>query len=145
MSDIRIDAPGAGEWVMQRAEGYFRDGWDHAFTSHRGDKILGGIVLSGYLGGSIAVHMAAEDRRWCSRDLLWLAFHYAFEQLQCIKVLAPLRSDNYKALEINLRSGWQIEAVLRDAFPGAHMLVLSMTKDACPWLDYSPRAWKEAA
>lgn len=144
MVDIRIDAPGAGDWVMQRADGYFREGWDHAFTSHDGERVLGGFALVGYLGSSLTIHMASEDPRWCSRELMWLVFHYAFEQLKCRKLLGAVRSDNYKAIELNLRAGWRIEAVIEDVFPDAHMLVISMTKDACRWLDYTPRSWRPA-
>lgn len=145
MVDIRIDAPGSGAWIMERAEGYFRDGYDHAFSSHDGDRILGGFALVGYLGASMTVHMAGDDPRWFSRDLAWLTFHYAFEQLGVRKLLAPVRSDNYPVMALNLRAGWQIETVIRDAFPDSHMVILSMTKPTCPWLNHKPRVWQEAA
>lgn len=139
--DTRIDEPGAGEWIMERAQGYFRPGTDHSFTSHDGDQVLGGIALVGYLGASFTAHMAGDDPRWFSRELAWLTFHYAFVQLECRKLLIPVRSDNYKSLSFCLRAGTRIEAVFEDVFPDAHMFVLSMTKDTCPWLDYTPRHW----
>jgi len=138
--DIRIDAPGAGEWVMQRVEGYFTPGLDHSFTRYRDEQIMGGIVLCQYLGNSMTAHMAGEDKYWCSRELLWMVFHYGFEQVGCTKMLGPVRSDNYRALEMDMRGGWELEAVIRDVYePGVHMMVLSMTKDSCPWLKYQPR------
>lgn len=143
MRDIRIDAPGAGEWIMERAEGYFREGVDHAFSAHDGDRMLGGFALVGYTGGSMTIHMAGDDRRWCSRELLWMVFHYAFEQLGVNKLLAVTRSDNYQAIELNLRAGWRIEAIIQDVFPDAHMLVLGMTKAGCKWLNYKPRQWRD--
>lgn len=146
MVDIRIDAPGAGDWIMQHVDGAFRDGFDHAFSSHEGDRILGGIALVDYLGSCMSMHMASDSPRWFSRDLAWLAFHYAFVQLKCTKLLAPVRSDNYNVLSINLRAGWNLETVIRNAYePDVHLMVLSMTIDTCPWLDYTPRDWREAA
>lgn len=145
MVDVRIDAPGAGAWIMERAEGYFRDGWDHSFSTHEDDRILGGFALVGYLGASMTIHMASDDTRWFSRELAWLTFHYAFVQLGCRKLIAPVRSDNYLAMSLNLRAGWQIETAIRDVFPNAHLMILSMTQDTCPWLDYKPRQWREAA
>lgn len=142
MSDIRIDEPGAGEWVMERAHGFFRPGVDHSFTSHDGNEILGGFAMTGYIGGSMSIHMAAQSPHWCSRELLWLPFHYGFEQLKLRKMFAPVRSDNYAAISENLRAGWIIEAVLSDAFDTAHMFVLSMTRDTCPWLAYEPKHWR---
>jgi hypothetical protein len=145
MGDIRIDEPGAGAWIMERAHGYFRDGWDHSFSSHRDGRILGGFALVGYFGASMTMHMAAEDPRWFSRDLAWLAFHYPFRQLKCRKLLAPVKSTDYTTIAMNLRAGWTIEAVLKDTLPDGHMLILGMTEDACHWLDHQPVTWREAA
>lgn len=139
---VRIDEPGAGAWIMERVGGNFSEDRDHAFSSHRGYQILGGIALTSYLGGSLALHMASEDPSWCTREMLWMVFHYAFEQLGCRKVFGPVRSDNYHAIATNLRGGWSVEAVLRGAFDDADMIVMSMTKDACLWLDYKPRDWR---
>jgi len=61
-------------------------------------------VLSFFIGGSMTVHVAAQNKRWCSRDLLWLIFHYAFEQLGCHKLLTPLPSDNYPIIEMDMRA-----------------------------------------
>ena len=142
MTDIRIDEPGAGEWVMSQLGAHFTPVWDHSFTTHEGDKLLGGFVLSHYIGGSITCHMASQDPRWCSRDLMWLIFDYAFHQLHCHKMLVALASDEHKIIEMDMRAGWQLEAVIRDAFaPGKHMLILGMTEATCPWLKHKPRAW----
>jgi hypothetical protein len=141
--DIRIDEPGVGEWVMDRVTGVFTPGWDHSFSSHRDGEILGGFVVCKYLGASATMHMAGLDPGWCSRELLWLAFDYSFNQLGLGKLIAPVRSDNYYGLSIDLRAGWRVEGLIRDVYPGAtHMFILTMTKDSCPWLDYKPRQWR---
>jgi len=140
--DIRINEPGAGEWVMEQLHAHFTPKWDNSFTSHDGDRILGGFVLTHFLGNSVTVHMAAQDKRWCSRDLLWLTFHYGFEQLGCHKMLTPLPSDRHDIIAMDMRAGWGLEAVVRDAYkPGVHMLILGMTKATCPWLKHEPRIW----
>lgn len=140
-----IDAPGAGDWIMSRASGVFAEARDHAFSNHDDDgEILGGFALTSYLGGSYTVHMAGEGSRWCSRELMWLVFHYAFKQLGCYKLFAPVRSDSYEVVSMDLRAGWALEATLYDAYEkGVHMLVLSMTKDTCPWLGYTPRQYRD--
>jgi hypothetical protein len=91
--------------------------------------------------------MAGEDRFWCSRDLLWLVFDYGFNHCKVGKMLAPVRSDNTVALALDTRAGWQVEAVLKDIYaPGTHMVILAMTKDACPWLNHQPRvSFRKAA
>lgn len=140
---IRVDAPGAGEWIMERAQGFFTPGWDHSFSSHREDgSIRGGFALCTYLGNSMTMHMAGDDPGWCSRDLLWMAFDYPFNQLGVGKLIAPVRSDNYMALALDLRAGWCMETVVRDVYaPGVHLMVLTMIRDTCPWLAIRPHGW----
>lgn len=143
MRQILIDAPGAGDWVMERARGCFNLRADHSFTTHRDGQILGGIVLADYLGNSWSTHMAGEDPHWCSRELLWLVFDYAFNQCGCHKMVTGVRSDNHKALSVDLRGGWKLETAITDLFaPGVHMMVLTMTRDTCRWLDYQPRQFQ---
>jgi RimJ/RimL family protein N-acetyltransferase len=141
---VQIDAPGAGDWIMEHAGGCFNPACDHAFSSHRDDgTILGGIVLADYMGNSWSAHMGAEDSRWFSRELAWLVFDYAFNQCGCHKLVGPVRSDNHLALATDLRGGWHLEAVIRDLVaPGVHLMVLTMTRDQCPWLNYQPKTWR---
>lgn len=146
MSEIRIDAPGAGEWVMSRVTGVFTPGWDHSFTVHDGDQILGGFVLCHYLGASATIHVAGvEGENWCSRELLWMVFDYGFNQLNCQKLIAPIKSTNFKSLSVSLRAGWTVEAIIRDVYPDAHMFILTMLKETCPWLDYKPQHWRSGS
>jgi len=59
MREIKIDAPGAGAWIMERVDGVFRDRVDHSFSSHEDGEILGGFALTGYMGLAMSIHMAA--------------------------------------------------------------------------------------
>ena len=143
MIEIRIDEPGAGEWVMNLSGGSFNPNGDHSFCSFKDNEIIGGFVCAGYFGASWTMHQAGIDPRWCSRELLWMVFDYVFNQTNCIKAVGLVRSDNHRALATNLRGGWILEAVLRDMFgPGIHMMVLTMTREQCRWLDYKPQHWK---
>lgn len=141
--DIRIDEPGDGEWVMSRLNSKFTSGSDHVFASYKDGQILGGLVLTWFVGGSITAHCAAQDRRWFSRELAWLVFDYCFNQLRVHKVLLPLSSEDHRLVTLYLRAGFAFETAVRDAFaPGKHMMILGMAKDDCPWLNYKPRYWK---
>lgn len=139
MTDIRINHPGDGDWIMGRCEGVFRPGLDQSITAYVDGELQGGWVFCQYLGNSIAVHDAGRTRRWCSRDLIWMGFHYAFVQLGCGKLIAPTPSDNYHAIAINTRAGFKLEGILRDAVaPGRHLLLLTMEAGGCRWLDIKP-------
>lgn len=142
MREIRIDAPGAGEWIMRQSEGAFHPGVDHSFSTHRNGDLLGGFVTIGALGRSITIHDAGQSRDWCTRDLLWMVFHYAFCQLGCTKVIAPVASDNHRALALNLRAGFRLEAVIRDAVaPQRHLMLLTMGVAECRWLGIIPQSY----
>lgn len=141
--EIKIDAPGGGEWVMSRVKGTFTPGLDHSFTTHDGDRIVGGIVVCAYFGNSMAAHMAGEDKHWFSRELAWLVFDYAFNQVGCHKMVAGIRSDNHRAIAIDIRGGWRYETVIKDLYePGVDMVVLGMTPATCPWLNYKPKRFR---
>jgi hypothetical protein len=154
MREIRIDSPGAGDWIMQRVGGYFRPGWDHSFSTHRacprdsacpGDgALLGGFALVSYLGASMTVHMASCEKHWFSRDLAALTFGYAFNQLGVRKLLAPVKSTSRATLLMCWRAGWRYDGVIRDAYSDADMVLLSMTRETCPWLKHK-LSLKEAA
>lgn len=140
MKEIKIDAPGAGDLVMGLCHGWFNADRDHSFAVFDDGKFLGGFVCCEYLGNSIAIHDGAVAKNWCSRELLWALFDYVFRQLKCQKVYAPVPSDNYHALEMDLRGGWKLDTVLIDALaPGRHLMILSMVATECRWLRHRPR------
>lgn len=135
MKKIRINHPGDGQWIMEQVEGFFQPGFDHSITSHEDGELLGGFALTGYLGNSMTVHQAGKTAEWCSRPLLWAVFGYAFRQLKCHKIFAPVPSDNYHAMDLCLRAGWRLENVVSDAYaPGRHLMLLAMEAGTCPWL-----------
>lgn len=136
MKEIRINHPGAGERIMQKMGAVFNPECEHSIASYDGERFMGGFVINHYLGNSLAIHDGSDDPRWCSREILAMLFDYVFRQLGCHKVYAPVASDNYPALAMDLRAGWQLEYVLKDAMaPGRHCMLLSMTPGTCPWLN----------
>ena len=144
MRRIRVNGEGDGAWVMDQVDGTFLPGSDQSLMATRDHARLGGFVLSAYLGASMTVHMAGTDPRWCSRDLLWMVFHYAFVQLGLRKLIAPVASTNHVALAQDLRAGFRLEATLRDATPDGHLLLLTMTREDCRWLRIKPSRYKDA-
>lgn len=143
--EIRIDEPGAGEWIMTRAGGFFTPECDHSIANYRSGELVGGFAITAFLGVSATIHMAGDDPHWCSRDLMWMTFHYCFEQLGLRKVLALVRSNNYVAMSEDLRAGYTVETIITDVFPDAHLVVLSMRREDCRWLRIRPKLYREGA
>lgn len=123
---------------MNEARGVFTEETDVSIANYRGDELLGGFALTGFNDASMLVHMAGKDPGWCSRDLLWMVFDYAFVQLGLYKLFALVRSNNHAALAQDLRAGFKLDTVLLDAFPDCHLMILSMKRSECPWLKVKP-------
>lgn len=102
-------------------------------------KLLGGVIYEGLTGPCIFAHQAAFDKRWLSKDMLWVVFDYPFNQLKCKKICGTIPSSNPGLLAFNLKLGFSVEAVIKDAYPDGDMLVMSMKRDECRWLGLKPR------
>jgi hypothetical protein len=144
VAEIKINHPGDGDWIMLRVGGVFNDKTDHSIAVHRpmGNdmRVCGGVVYTGYLGASIMLHMAGNETNWATPDFLWMVYDYAFNQLGVRKLIGLVPADNVRALSIDLRMGFRIEAKLAEMMPGGEdLLILSMVKSECKWLRIKPR------
>jgi hypothetical protein len=102
-------------------------------------ELLGGVIFDGYTRNCIFVHQAGFDKRWMTRDLLWVVFDYAFNQLGCAKVCGTIPSSKPDLLAFNKRLGFKVETSIKDAYPDGDMLILSMERAECRWLKITPR------
>lgn len=125
-----------GEWVMERAGGaYNPDAMTAIGVVDDDGNVKGGVVYSQYTGanGSVIISVAGEGR-WLTRDMLFMAFHYPFEQLKVRKILALISSTNEKSIRFNMRLGFVPEAFIPETMPDGDMFIMSMTRAQCPWL-----------
>jgi hypothetical protein len=133
---IRINSPGAGGWIMGEVGGVFRPECDHSIANFNElGEILGGFALTGYTSRTMVVHMAGRDPTWCSRDLLWMLFDYAFHQVKVAKVLATVSTGNPKAIALDMRAGFRVVAMVPEVYEDGDMLILSMDAAHCKWLN----------
>lgn len=115
---------------------------DQVISVTSGGKLLGGNIYTGYTGASIQLHMAGFVPSWATRDFLWVAFDYPFNQLKCNKVFGQVPESNTRALEIDLRLGFKIVARIEDVFPDGACIVLALAREDCRWLKLKPRGIK---
>lgn len=129
-------------YAIARAAGAnFNPAHDHSVSrSNRDGKLLGGIIFTSFTGASIAAHVAGFAPRWINNNMLWISFSYPFEQLNVVKVVAPVPSRNLRALDFNYKLGFKQEARIADIYPdGEDLLILSMRREDCRWLKLKPR------
>lgn len=101
--------------------------------------IVAAALYEGFNGASVMCHIASEGKAWMTRDFLWYFFWYPFEELKVRKLLAPIASENERSVRLAKSVGFSLEATLQDASPRGNMLILTMTKDQCRWLDLKGR------
>ena len=120
---------------MAEASGTVYNPESHVVISRDEDgKLLGGVIYQAYNKASIVIHVAGFVPRWLNRDLLWMAFHYPFEQLGVSKLFTQTPSNNHKALDFNTNLGFKDEARIEGVFPDADLIVRSMRREDCRWL-----------
>lgn len=125
--------------IAKEAGCFFNPECDHCISRAEDGRLLGGVIFTGYTGASIGLHVAGFDPRWLDRDMLWMTFHYPFEQLGVRKITGTIPSGNRKALLFNRKLGFAEEARIADVFPDGDLVIMSMTRDQCRWLKRGTR------
>lgn len=97
-------------------------------------EILWACIYDHFESGSIQMHIAVDNPKYVTRQAICACFEYPFYQLGVKKVLGFVNSENHTALTFDLRLGFQIEHVIKDAYDRGDMYILSMTQEQCRWL-----------
>ncbi len=112
----------------------------HVISRTENGKLLGGVFYESCTGPMIFAHQASFSKHWLCRDLLWVMFHYPFVQLGCNKICGTIPSSNADLLQFNLKLGFTIETSVKGAYPDGDMLIMSMLRNECRWLNVKPRS-----
>jgi hypothetical protein len=118
---------------------FFNSACDQAIVRLEHEKLLGGVIYQGYTGASIRAHIAGFTPRWIDKDMLWMMFHYPFEQLGVNKIIGHVHSTNLKALDFNRKLGFKEEARIEGVFRDADLVIMSMRREECRWLERGKR------
>lgn len=130
----------AGRRIMALAGGaVFNPAGERCIARFVDGTFVGGVVYSNATQASLQMHVAGVRRGWLNRDLLWVAFDFPFNQLGVGKVFASIRASNTEALRFNASLGFKDEAVLTDVFPDGDMVIRSMYKADCRFLNIVAR------
>lgn len=125
--------------IAKAAGTFFNPDCDHCISRVEHGELLGGVIFTGYKVASIGLHAAGFAPRWLDRDMLWMTFHYPFEQLGVQKIVATIPTSNQKAVLFDRKLGFVEEARIKDLFPDGDLLIMTMTRDQCRWLERGRR------
>ena len=99
--------------------------------------LIGGVVFNRYNGVSVCPHWAGKNgTNWMSKYFLACCFNYMFVKLGCKRITGIVDASNTRAMDVDLRLGFKLEAVMRGAAAdGGDINLLVMWKeDATKWL-----------
>ncbi len=124
-----------GPWVAERTGGEWT-GRGQAFGLVDDTKLIAGVILDAYNGASIMMHVAAEPgSRWLNRNFLWACFSYPFDQLKVKKIIGLVGEGNTAARKFDENLGFVLETTLKDAHPDGSLLIYTMNREQCRWLN----------
>lgn len=127
-----------GTWAWDRM-GY-PDSWTPVGRSalgqvnDKGEVLWAAIFEEYHPRGSIRIHIAVGNPKFVTRRAISEVFEYPFYQLGVKKVIGIVDSANTAALAFDMRLGFKIEAVVKEAYDMGDMYILSMTREQCHWL-----------
>ena len=139
---IRINDPEDGKRIMALAGGgVFNPLAETVIARVVDGAFVGGAAYGNFTGRSCEMHTAGVRPRWVSRDLLWTCFDYPFTQLGVEKVFGRVQASNEAALKFDFNLGFREEARLKDVYPDGDLVILSMYRQDCRWLNLRPRGY----
>jgi RimJ/RimL family protein N-acetyltransferase len=123
-----------GRWVCDRTGGTY-DPCSQAIGLEQDGRLIAGVLFDHYNGRSIAMHVAGEGGHWMTRDYAKACFGYVFNQLRVNKVLGLVDSTNTAARRYDEHLGFRLAATIPDAGPHGDLLIYTMTRDECRWVE----------
>jgi hypothetical protein len=95
---------------------------------------IAGCLYESYNKASIIGHLAGVGKKWMNREYLWYCYYYPFEELKVNKIIGVVESDNLEAQKLDEHMGFTKEATLVGCAPKGDLIIYTMTKDQCRWL-----------
>ena len=141
---MRLAAPAPREmlpWLAERAKISESPSLQAIAAINDDGEIAGMVGYDGWLPGGCQMHVALDDPR-ALLTLRHVAFGIPFEQIGLAFVVAPVASNNLRALDFDKRLGFREKTRFADAFGrGVDLVLLEMRREHCKWI----RQRREAA
>lgn len=134
------------EWVAKRTNEHGNFGAAVGIGWHRNGRLVAGVVFNEFNGVNMNMHVAAAENGWLTRQFLWTCFDYPFNQAGVRWVTGLVGEGNSAARKFDEHIGFVLEARLKDRHPTGDLLIYSMAKRDCRWIneDFAKRYAKAA-
>lgn len=123
-----------GEWISSCVDVRYQPS-NVCFGVEENGELIGAAMLNEYNGSNICIHQRISRPRGMTRGLLKSAFSFAFDHLRVARVTGVVKISNQKAIDINLRMGFEVEGVLKRYLPdGDGYVHMVMWKENCKFI-----------
>lgn len=140
MDQIIFNDPDDGRELARCAGTRFNTDGDISICRHRNGARLGGVIFNNYTTESIGIHSASWATDWINRDMLWVTFHYPFNQLGVKRIFGQVPETNFHAQEFNVKVGFKYVARIEGVYPhNVACMVMCLERADCRFLDVKPR------
>lgn len=120
-----------GEWVSAHFNAGYAPNIQQAIGLELQGQIRAGVIFENWNQRSIVCHIAATRLSW---EFLHAIADYAYNRCGVHKIIAPVDSDNQRAIRAVGKMGFMLEAKLRDATARGDLLLFTMTRQQCRYL-----------
>lgn len=131
---VLYDKERVADWVAGRVgQGCVWEGYN-AFGVESDGKLTAGVVVHQINGANAFCHIAVDKPSKAMYQLFTAVSDYSFRQLGLKRLTGLVPSNEPHIVKFDIKLGFEIEAVLKDAAVDADLVVLVMWADKCRWL-----------
>lgn len=124
--------PDVSYWVMDKV-GRHIEGMT-AIGDIKDGKLIAGVAFEGQNKNCIWGNMRIDSS---PSKAFWVTLaDFIFNQAGCKRFSSMVEVDNEKAIKLNLKIGFIIEATLKDAVENGDVHIMTLWKDNCRMLDW---------
>lgn len=134
MTKLTFDKHVVGPWVFTKIGKVWGPEGREAIGLERDGEVVAGVVLEDFTGVAASLHVAIDNPHIPVRKLLVATAGYCFNQLKLDKVIGVVPSSNAAALKFDYGIGFRPEAIIKGVYPGADMVIMSMTREQCSFI-----------
>ena len=94
---------------------------------------VAGVIYENWNGKSVVVHLVAKDR--LTPRFIAAICDYPFNVCGAVKAIAPVEISNLKSAKLVEKMGFVSEATLRNCHPNGDIVLYTLTKSDCRFLE----------
>ena len=106
----------------------------NAFGVELNDEIVAGVVIHQINGANAFCHIAIDKPVKRIYEMFMVVCDYSFRQLGLKRLTGLVPANEEHIVKFDMRLGFEIEFIMKDAAVGADLVGLVMWADKCPWL-----------